>query len=209
MYTLYYSPGSASMAVHLALLEMGLPYQLALVDFERRAQRAPAYLALNPAGMVPTLVADGVPLVESGAVLLNLAERHPDPALAPLAGEAGRARWIETIVLLANQLGGAYRLWFYPGDLGMLEHTPESSLAIRARIEALWDRLEARLQADGPYLLGARFSSADLLLVMYLRWSRNMPRPALEWPALARLAALVKARPSWHQLVELESLQGW
>ncbi len=209
MYTLYYSPGTASMGVHLNLLELGLPYELALVDFAHKGQRDPAYLKLNPAGVVPTLVCDGVVLSESAAVMLNLAERHPDARLAPLVGEAERAQWIESLALLSNGLGAAYRLWFYPADVGVEEHSVAAKLAIRSRIEAIWSRLDAQLAQHGPYLLGARFSSADLMLTMYLRWSRNMPRTALEWPALARLAALVKARPSWGALYALEGLNEW
>ena len=210
MYTLFYSPGTASMATHLALLELGVPYRLSLVDFERKAQREPEYLALNPGGIVPTLVdEDGKPMIESAAILINLAERHPDPALAPLAGDPLRAQWVEWLAVLANGLGGAYRQWFYPGDVGATVHSEVAALAIRSRVEAYWDRLERHLAANGPYLLGERFSSADLMLTMYMRWSRNMPRKALEWPALARLAAEVKARPSWKKLYELEGLTEW
>ena len=65
------------------------------------------------------------------------------------------------------------------------------------------------LEAQGPYLLGTQFSAADLLLTMYMRWSRNMPRTALEWPSLKRLADLVRARPSWKRLCEIEGLTEW
>ena len=61
MYTLFYSPGSASMVIHQALLEIGAPHELKRVDFEAGAQRDPAYLKMNPQGVVPTLVIDGRP----------------------------------------------------------------------------------------------------------------------------------------------------
>jgi glutathione S-transferase len=65
------------------------------------------------------------------------------------------------------------------------------------------------LKANGPYLLGAQFSAADLLLTMYMRWSRKMPLPALEWASLKQLANLVRARPSWSRLYEIEGLTEW
>jgi glutathione S-transferase len=58
-------------------------------------------------------------------------------------------------------------------------------------------------------MLGKDFSGVDLLATMYMRWSRNMPRPALEWPALRRLADLVRARPSWRRMYEVEGLTEW
>ena len=90
MYTLFYSPGSASMVIHQALLEIGAPHELKRVDFEAGAQRDPAYLKMNPQGVVPTLVIDGRPMVESAALLMMLADRHPDAKLAPVVGTADR-----------------------------------------------------------------------------------------------------------------------
>jgi glutathione S-transferase len=209
MYTLYYSPGTASMVVHLALLEIGAHYQLELVDFERGAQRSVEYLKLNPMGVVPTLLYEGRAHVESAAILLMLADRHPEAQLAPLPGAALRDEWYQCVVNLSNTLAATYRFWFYPPDLGAAEHPPAVRAALQARIEAVWSRLDAQLTARGPYMLGAGFSGADLLVVMLMRWSRNMPRTALEWPALARLAALVRARPSWRRLYELEGLKEW
>lgn len=209
MYTLYYAPGTASMVVHLALLEIDAPYRLELVDFERDAQRQPAYLALNPQGMVPTLLVDGRPRTESTALLMLLAERHPQARLAPPIGTPEHELWRQWIVYLGTVLMPAYRLWFYPGELGAHEHTPTVHAALQRKIEGVWDRLEAHLASAGPYLLGTDFSGADLLLVMLMRWSRNMPRPATEWPALKRLADLVRSRPSWQKLQEVEGLAAW
>ena len=209
MYTLYYSPGTASMVVHLALLEIGAPHELRLVDFDADAQHDADYLKLNPRGVVPTLVIDGRAYFESAALLMLLAERHPEARLAPAPGTPERAAWYQWIVFLSNTLMSTYRLWFYPPELGAAEHTPQARAAIQRKIEGVWDQLDAQLAAHGPYLLGAEFSGADLLLTMLMRWSRNMPRPATGWPALERLADLVRTRPSWKKLYEIEGLQEW
>jgi glutathione S-transferase len=209
MYTLYYSPGTASMAVHLALLEIGAPYRLELVDFDRQAQRGQEYLRINPQGKVPTLLIDGQPYGEVAALLMMLAAGHPLARLAPPVGTAQRNEWYQWLAYFAFTLGATYRGWFYPPDLGFAEHPPELRAALRTRIEAVWDRVDAHLRVDGPYLLGAELSAADLQLLMYMRWSRNMPRPALDWPALAQFAAHMRARASWQRLCELEGLTEW
>ena len=118
MYTLYFAPGSASMVVHLALLEIGLPSRLEKVDLEKGEQRSPAYLGVNPRGQVPTLIVDGRPQYESAALLMLLAERHPEAGLAPAPGEPGRADWYQWVVFMANSLAPPFRYWFMPGDLG-------------------------------------------------------------------------------------------
>lgn len=209
MYTLYYSPGTASMVVHLALLETGEPYELKRVDFESGDQRDPAYLALNPRGVVPTLVIDGRARSESAALLMLLAEQHPASGLAPAAGSPEREAWRQWIVYLTNTLMSTYRFWFYPLELGAVEHSPQVRDALIEKIEGVWDYIDHELAEHGPYLLGEHFSAADLLLAMLMRWSRNMPRPASDWPALARLADLVRARASWQRVYEVEGLSGW
>jgi glutathione S-transferase len=209
MYTLYYSPGTASLVVHQALLEIGIPYRLEKVDFDRDAQHSPEYLRLNPRGQVPTLVIDGTPYFESAALLMILADRHPEAGLAPPPGSELRAAWYQWMVFFSNAFGSTYRCWFYPPDLGAAEHPPAVRDALREKIETSWGLVDAHLQLHGPYVLGAQFSVADLLATMYMRWSRNMPRPALEWPALRRLADLVRGRPSWERLYEIEGLTDW
>lgn len=209
MYTLYYSPGTASMAVHQTLLEIGAPHELREVDLDAKAQKSPDYLRLNPNGTVPTLIVDGAAVYECAALLLLLAERHPDARLAPAPGTPPRATFLQWMLHLANTLQPAFRQWFYPQDFAPAEQAAQSKEYARRRIEAVWDRLETHLAAHGPCLLGDTFSVADLYATMLMRWSRNMPKPATQWPHLAALADRVKARPSWKRLYEIEGLTEW
>ncbi len=209
MYTLYYSPGTASMAVHLALLEIGVPFRLERVDFEQQAQRNETYLRLNPLGQVPTLVIDGQPHTESAALLMMLADRHPEARLAPLPGTPSRNHWFQWLVFLSNALGANFRHWFYPPDLGAAEHPLAVRAALQARIEGVWTLIDNHLATRGPYLLGDQVSAADLQLIMYMRWSRNMPRSALDWPALKQFATLLRGRESWQRLCDVENLEEW
>jgi glutathione S-transferase len=206
MYTLYYSPGTASMVIHQALLEIGAPFRAELIDFSRDHGD---YLRLNPRGQVPTLVIDGKAYFESAALLMILAERHPEAHLAPPVGSPLRADWYQWVVFFTNSLASAYRYWFYPRDLGSPEHPDFLREALRNRIETAWSLVDAHLAANGPYMLGAQFCGVDLLALMYMRWSRNMPRPVTQWPALKEFADRLRQRPSWKQLYELEGLTEW
>jgi len=141
---------------------------------------------------------------------MTIADRHPQAGLAPPVDSLERAAWNQWILHLANTVQPAFRLWFYPSDIdasGPMQAIIKG--AARARIEAAWVRLDAHLSANGPYLLGRAFSAADLTLLMLMRWSRNMPKPATQWNALRDFASCVKSRPSWKQLCEREKLSEW
>ena len=83
MYSLYYAPGAASLVVHWLLIELDAPHELRLVDTQARQHKSAEYLALNPNGVVPTLIDDGKPLYEAAALVLHLADRHAQSGLAP------------------------------------------------------------------------------------------------------------------------------
>ncbi len=208
MYTLHYAPGTSSMAVHLALLEIGAPHQLKRVDLGAGEQNSAAYLALNPNGVVPTLIVDGRPVYETAALLMLLAERHPQVRLAPTPGSPERGLFLQWMLHLANVVEPSFRIWFSPEKFTGENHAVAKDLA-RARIEAGWQRFDAFVAAHGPYALGADFGVLDIYATLMMRWSRNMPRPATSWPALAALAARVKARPSWPKLYAIEELTEW
>lgn len=208
-YTLYYSPGAASMAVHWMLIEAGIPFEPRLVDVDAGAQRDPAYLRLNPAGRVPTLVVDGAPHAESAALLMLLAERHPEAGLAPVPGSAARADWLELMIYLANTVLPAMRDWFYAGTDGDPAGAGAVQALARRRIEGAWDKLDGLLADGRSHLVGGRLSTADFLAVMLTRWSRNMPRPATLWPNLARYIGRLTALPSFVEVNAREGLSGW
>src|SRR4051812_38164428 len=106
MYTLYYAPSTASLAVHWMLIELGVPFETVKLNIKApaRDQDAPAYRALNPAGTVPTLVVDGVPVAETAAILMLLAERHPEAGYAPAPGSPQRGPWLQMMMHLTNTL---------------------------------------------------------------------------------------------------------
>lgn len=209
MYALYYSPGSASLAVHLTMIELDVPYELRRLDLDAKQQKSPEYLRLNPNGVVPTLIVDGAPYYECAALLMLLTERHPDAGLAPQPGTDERALWLQWMVHLANTLQPAFRQWFYPAEHGPAAHEVEIKQLACHRVEAAWERLAAQLDAAGPYVLGADLGVIDFYATMLMRWSRNMPKPATAWPQLRQLAERVKARPSWKRLYKEEGLTEW
>ncbi|WP_240098916.1 glutathione S-transferase family protein [Thermomonas flagellata] len=207
--TLYYSPGAASLLVHWLLLELDVPHALQRVDFSRGEQKAPAFLALNPHGTVPVLVVDGVARHEAAAIALWLAEQHPQAGLAPVPGDPRRADYLQWMFELANVLQPLFRQWWYPAEPAGEACTEAVRAHCAPRIEACWERIDARLAAAGPYLLGEAPSVPDFYLTMLMRWARHMPRPATAWPALAALAARMKARPSFAALYAREGLAEW
>jgi glutathione S-transferase len=209
MHTLYYSPGAASMVVHWLLIELGVPHGLQLVDTATGAQKTPEYLALNPNGVVPTLVVDDQPMYEAAALVMTLADRHAAAGLAPAHDSPLRAHYHQWMFHLANAVQPLFRLWWYPHEPAGEEQSDVVRARTAPRIEAAWARLDAHLAANGPFLLGEAMSAADFYLAMLMRWSRNMPKPATEWRHLEALAARMKARPSFRELYRREGLTEW
>lgn len=209
MYQLYYSPSTASLAAHWMLIEIGAPFELVLTDTATGAHKAPEYLKLNPGGVVPTLVVDGAPVLESTAILMLLAERYPDKGLAPAPGTPERAAYFQWMVFLANTLLPGFRAWYYPHEPAGEANAEAAQAAARARIEAAWDRVDAQLAAKGPYMLGERLSAVDFLATMLMRWSRNLPRQATAWPNIARYLARMRAMPSLREVHAREGLTDW
>jgi len=209
MYTLYYSSGAASFAVHWLLIEIGAPHELKKVDLDAGEQRSAEYLRLNPNGVVPTLIVDSTPLYECAALLMLLTERHPQAAFAPPPGSPQRGAYLTWMLHLANTVQPAFRDWFYAERLANAAVTAAVKETARVRIEAAWDRVEAQIHSGGPYLVGDRVWAVDFLATMLMRWSRNMPKPATEWPGIVAYVARMKSRPSFKALYEREGLTEW
>src|SRR5215510_5317317 len=109
MLTLYFAPGSSSMAAHIALHEVGVPFESRPLSFAKRETRSPAYLAINPEGKVPTLVIDGRPLTEVAGILFYLARAYPAAGLWPEDDIEAQAQAISWMSFIASTLHPARR----------------------------------------------------------------------------------------------------
>ncbi len=206
---LYYAPGSASFLVHWLMIELEIPYQLRLVDFSSDAQKSPEYLALNPNGVVPTLVVDGTPRHEAAALALDIAERHPAAGFAPMPGDPRRPALLQWMFDLANEVQPLMRQWWFTEDVAGADHVEAVREHVARRCAGHWQRIDQHLAQHGPYLLGDAPTVPDFYLVMLMRIGRKMPTPATEFPHLTALAQQMKARPSFAQLYAREGLSEW
>src|SRR5262245_35215105 len=109
MLTLYFAPGSSSMAAHIALHEVGVPFERRPLSFARKENREPDYLALNPEGKVPTLLVDGRPLTEVAGILFYLARRYPEAGLLPRDDVEAEAQAVSWMSFIASTLHPARR----------------------------------------------------------------------------------------------------
>jgi glutathione S-transferase len=190
------------------LLELKVPFKLALVDFDSEQQKSPDYLLLNPSGRVPTLIVDGQPRTETAALLMLLAERHAESRLSPLPGAPDRAEYLQWMLYLANTLQPAFRAWFYPAEPAGEANIEAAKSKAREQIEASWSRVESQL-AERSFIIGNRLTAVDFLATMLMRWSRNMPKPATDWANLKAYVLRMRAMPSYQAVHAAEKLTEW
>jgi glutathione S-transferase len=195
MYRLYWSPGRASMAVHAALEELAADYALELVDLSR--PREPAFLKLNPTGRVPTLaVGDGVVIGETAAILMYLADHHPQAALAPVGTEALRPASYPWTCYLTNTLQWAFFPWFYPERFSAdPSHVGAIKKKAQETLHDIWQIVDRHLEQGGPYILGDQFTTCDLMLHMFTEWRKPLPDLLQRCRYVSRLAKLMAERP--------------
>lgn len=208
-YTLYGAPGTASMCVHWMLIELGVAFEFVTVDFDKNAQKDPAYLKINPSGHVPALVIDGEAYAEAAALLMILAERHAERGFAPAIGAPDRAAYLQWMICLANTVMPAFRLFYYADEGAGPANAEATKEHASGRVEKSFDRIDALLADGRPYLLGDTMTAADFLLTMLTRWSRNLKRTALDWPHLKAYVERMRSMPSYRETHDREGLTGW
>ena len=214
MIDLHYFPGNASLAPHILLHELALPFRLQLVDRTRNAQLSPAYLALNPNGRIPVLRDGDLVLYESAAICLHLADRVPDAGLLPPLGSAERAQACKWLVWMTNTLQARLMHYFYPErlvDAGNAAGAAQVQAHAQADIGPLLDQIEAQLAGHGqPWLLGARYGVAYAYGWMLCRWTRGFEGaaspPARSRPAIKTWLQRVMDRPAVQRVLVDEGL---
>src|SRR6202140_1107375 len=164
MYQLHYFPANANAAPHLLLEELGVKYDLVLVDRAKNAQKSRDYLKINPNGRIPTLVDEKLVVSEAAAILLHLVDQHPDAGLAPKVGTPERAKFYQWLTFLTNSLQEELMIWQYPGRLAGEDAagTEVVKRGAEARASSFLDVVEDHLKADGPLFLRNKFSAVDL-----------------------------------------------
>jgi glutathione S-transferase len=194
-YKLYGRPGSGSLAVQVALEEIGAPYERIWVG--REAADVSRFRATNPTGRVPALaLPDGTLMFESAAILIYLAEAHPRSALAPQPGTSRNAVFLQWMVFLsANVYEAALRMYYSARYSARGE---ADAGAIREQGTAdFCGHLGLISQGLAPYVLGADYSIADAYLYMLASWYTGEKADLYaRLPSLDAHATLVSARPA-------------
>ncbi len=204
---LYYYPDNASTFPHMLLRELGIPFELRLVDRKTDAQRSPEYLRLNPQGLIPVLVDGDLVLTETAAIALHLVDRHPECGLAPAMGTVDRAHFYKWMAHLTNTPQVEHLKRAYPHrHTSIADAVADVRATAIRRLDGMFDRIAADLGA-GPWLLGERFSAVDLFLLMMVLWTSRMPRPATALPNLAAHTQRLLARLSVREILEMERLE--
>ena len=212
MITLHHVPGAASLAPHILLNEIGAAFELKPVDHEGNAHKSPAYLAMNPNGLIPVLVDGTLVLYETVAIGLHLADTHPAAGLAPALGTPERAHFYKWLVWLTNTLQAHLIHYFYPErmvDEGHAAGVAQVKAHAQARVQGCLVQINEQL-ADhgGPWLLGAPYSAADAYVFMLCRWTRGFSeRPAREHTHIAPYLQRMLARPAVQRTLATEGLQ--
>ena len=207
MLQLHYHPSDASLMPHIFLEELGVPFELKLVDRAHNAQKSPEYLKLNPNGLIPVLVDGDLVLYETPAILLHLADTHPQAGLMPTLGTAGRAHGYKWLVWLSNTLQTTLVQLFYAERYVPVDGVADFRARAEARIAPLLDQVEVQLQdSGGPWLLGDTYTAADCMAFVLCCWTRKLQRPANSLPAIAAYLARMRQRPAVQRAVATEQL---
>lgn len=212
---LYWAPDNANLPVRMVLHELDVSYEAIFVDRGVAAHKAADYLALNPQGLLPVLVADGqdAPLFETAAILLHLAERTGRLVPAPEA----RGRLLKWLFFISNTLHADLRILFhidrYVADPAAV---PGLRVAVHKRVEGHLAVLDQAIEAaGGPWFLGRTLTVLDPYLACCVRWAQlyppgeALPVGAIRaGPALCRLLEALAARPAVRAACAREGIAG-
>lgn len=208
MYILYGGKFTRAMMVQMVMAEGGIDYELREIDILSQQEQSPEFLAINPAGFVPAMaIPDGEVLFETHAINLFLVDHHRLSQLAPMVDEPERGAFLSGLFFICDDFEPILKRYFYPQRFVLREaDTPEMR---RQSLALALDRLkiiDQRMQQNGPYYLGERYSLVDLAASYWaqdLDYDGNLD----SMPALRRCLSLVRRRPAIAELFELrESL---
>jgi glutathione S-transferase len=186
--TLFHAPQSRSVGALILLEELAADYELRVIDLKKNEQRQPAYLAVNPMGKVPALVHGGAVVTEQGAVYAYAADLYPDAGIAPAIGDALRGPYLRWLFFYGSSFEPAVV------DRSLKREPAPPSTSPYGDFDTTIRTLLQQL-GEGPYLLGERFTAADILWGTALRWM-TMFKLVAETPAVKGYVERVGTRPA-------------
>jgi glutathione S-transferase len=197
MYKLYARKNAGSAAVEALLALLGVAHDI--IDVKKNADGSPPdwFLALNPRGEIPALeLPDHILMTESAAMMIHLADAHPEAGLAPALGTSARAQYLRWIAYMASTPYATDLRMYYPQRYSI---DPAHAEAIKAKaiIDLARDLdIFATEMGGGPFILGDKISAADLYAAMLLTWSNDVGGLFAKHPKLKRLYSAVAAIPA-------------
>jgi glutathione S-transferase len=206
MYKLYWYPGSAAMAPHAILHDIGVDFEL--IKAEGKFLKSDEYLKINPNATVTALVyGEEKKLYESAAICQFLAEQHPESALSPVIGDPCRGEYLQWMMHLTNTVQEAMTIWWHPDQYtDVIDVQRKLKEESETRLAKLWRTLDLHLQDNGPLLCGDQFLACDYYLAMLIRWTRNMDHPGEEFPHLNHLVHIAMARKAYKKMLQDQNI---
>jgi glutathione S-transferase len=196
--TLFHAPNSRSGAARFLLEELGADYDLHVLNLKKNEQRAPAYLAVNPMGKVPAIRHGDALITELPAIFIYLADLFPAAGLAPAIGDPLRGPYLRWLAFYGSSFEPAII------DLAMKREPTPPTMCPYGDYDTMLATLTTQLRA-GPYLLGERFSAADVLWGNSLGWI-TMFKLVPELPEIMAYMDRVNSRPAARRAAEADAL---
>jgi glutathione S-transferase len=197
MMKLYWAPRTRSLRALWVLEEAGAPYERVRLDLMAGEQKTPDFRAINPMAKVPALTDGPVAVAESGAICAYVAEAHPKAGLAPPLGDPARGRYLQW-------------LFFSPGCIEPAFLTKSANIEVQPQMasfgdfDRVFDVLEAAV-AKGPWLLGERFSAADVMIGLDLHFGIDIFKLVPTRPVLRAYVDRCLARPALQRAKAIEA----
>ncbi len=198
---LFYAPGACSMAVHIAMNEVGINYALEKVDLgEKTTESGDNYLDINPKGYVPCVQLDnGEYLTEVATLLQYIADHNPDSNLIPPVGDSGRYRVLEMMNYISTELHKNFGPMFNPASSDEQRQAAQDMVTMRLGL------IDQQL-ANGAYITGEQFTIADAYLTTVLGWTQFVNMDLSPWPNIGAYVGRMMARPAVQATMKAEGL---
>ena len=202
---LYYAPGACSFASHIALEEVGIPYETQPLNLAEGDQRKPEYLKLNPRGRVPTLVVDGSILTENVGILTYLGGGYPKAGLWPKS-TWDQAKIVSSMAWLSNTVHPTYGHLLRPARYA---DDPAAQEAIKAKAKQMYfDYLKEidGLLAGRKWAIADHYTVLDGYLLVFYRWANRQQMPVKDLRSYTALMERVMARPAVKKVMSDEGI---